>query len=150
VHYQSFSKNHGEQTAITRTGYMLKRTHYNGSWGVWRWLNPPMQPGVEYATTEEFTGIVYAKRIQLKSFDNIPETGDYAIPHSIANLNQVLRVYTFYAQKKLLPWFDYNYENFSLITEVNDSNIILRNKKAVWSASAGLLEIVVHYTKTTF
>ena len=47
-------------------GYTLRR-YYNPTsteWSSWEWLNPPMQLGVEYRTTERFNGKpVYAKLV---------------------------------------------------------------------------------------
>lgn len=34
----------------------MQRWRYNGSWGPWEWINPPMMPGVEYCTTERYSG----------------------------------------------------------------------------------------------
>ena len=40
------------------------RGYANGGWGEWEWVNPPMQLGVEYRTTERYFGKpVYAKTI---------------------------------------------------------------------------------------
>lgn len=43
---------------------MLHRGRYGNTWLPWEWVNPPMQLGVEYRTTERFNGNpVYAKTI---------------------------------------------------------------------------------------
>lgn len=38
----------------------------DGAWGEWEWVNPPMQLGVEYRTTERYLGKpVYVKLVNL-------------------------------------------------------------------------------------
>ena len=45
-------------------GCVLMRTIENGSIGPWEWINPPMQLGVEYRTTERYNGKpVYMKLV---------------------------------------------------------------------------------------
>ena len=111
------------------------------------WLNPPMTPGIEYRTIERFDkSVVYTQLIQVLPV-GIPETGDYEIPHAINNLHKVLRVNAFYDDRKLLPWFDYSSDSFSLVNIVSTTGIILRNKGAYWTSDSGLIEIVLYYTK---
>lgn len=38
------------------TGYVVERTQIAGVWQPWDWVNPPMDPGVEYRTTERWNG----------------------------------------------------------------------------------------------
>ena len=65
-----FDENYGVQTAITSTGYMLRRK-YMKKWYGWRWVNPPLTPGAEYVTAEEFDGSwVYTKVVDLGSLPN--------------------------------------------------------------------------------
>ena len=73
------------QTAYTRTGFVLQRTCVDGTWGEWEYVNPPMQVGAEYRTTERCEGkAVYAKRINC-----------YAAPASVdissSNIEKVVR-----------------------------------------------------------
>lgn len=45
-------------------GSLIKRELANGVFGRYEWINPPMQPGVEYRTVERWNNkAVYAKRI---------------------------------------------------------------------------------------
>ena len=42
------------------------RKEINGVWQPWEWINPPMQPGIEYRTTERYLGKpVYCKVVDL-------------------------------------------------------------------------------------
>lgn len=69
VTHENINTKHATQTAISTTinaGCILIRTKTNGVWGEWEWINPPMQVGVEYRTTERWDGkCVYRKRINL-------------------------------------------------------------------------------------
>lgn len=45
-------------------GMTVTRCKYGGAWQPWEWVNPPMQLGVEYRTTERWNGnVVYKKLI---------------------------------------------------------------------------------------
>ena len=45
-------------------GCQIKRVFVDGKWYPWEWLNPPMELGVEYRTTERYLGKpVYAKAV---------------------------------------------------------------------------------------
>lgn len=47
-----------------------QRVCFNGTWGEWEWVNPPMEADVLYRTTERYQGkVVYAK---LVSFGMLP------------------------------------------------------------------------------
>ncbi len=52
---------------------MQVRTYGVTGWSGWEWVNPPMEPGVEYPTTERYNGkTVYTK---LVNFGNLPVSG---------------------------------------------------------------------------
>lgn len=55
--------------------------HYTGSnWLPWEWVNPPMQPGVEYRTTERYDGkVVYRKALDLGA---LPNTSSKNVAHN--------------------------------------------------------------------
>lgn len=47
-----------------KNGFIAQKKKYYDTWGDWEWLNPPMQIGVEYRTTERFNGKpVYAQLV---------------------------------------------------------------------------------------
>lgn len=66
---------HGDQYA-SLTGYSyggtaITRCKNAGTWGAWEWVNPPMQLGVEYRTTERYLGKpVYVKAVNFGSLPN--------------------------------------------------------------------------------
>ena len=52
-------------------GFIARKSKYNGFWSNWEWENPPMQPGVEYCTTERYQGNpVYVKLIDVGTLPN--------------------------------------------------------------------------------
>lgn len=56
----------GKYATLTGNGYaslLLIRVKVNGVWQPFEWINPPMQPGVEYRTTERRNGWVVYKKL---------------------------------------------------------------------------------------
>ncbi len=54
-----------------------------GTWNEWEWVNPPMQLGVEYRTTERWNGkAVYTK---LFNFGNLPNTTEKRVSMGFAD-----------------------------------------------------------------
>ena len=52
-------------------GFIARKTKYNSIWSNWEWVNPPMQVGVEYRTTERWQGNpVYVKLIDAGTLPN--------------------------------------------------------------------------------
>ena len=69
-----------------------ERSYYVGSgWRPWEWVNPPMQLGVEYRTTERYLG----KPVYVKCFDfgPLPNATMKTSPHGIANVDTCVRCY---------------------------------------------------------
>lgn len=61
---------------------MAIRQLFDGSWGAWEWINPPMNAGVEYRTTERWQGVpVYTTMV---NFGNMPNNSTASV--SITNL----------------------------------------------------------------
>ena len=58
------------------------------TWDAWEWVNPPMQPGVEYRTTERYMG----KPVYVKLVDcGLVVNGKKQVTHGIANCDYVIR-----------------------------------------------------------
>lgn len=71
-------------------GCTHKRTMFNGAWGEWEWVNPPMFPGVEYRTTERWQGSpVYTKLI---NFGLLPNATTKSVAHGISGLSNVIYI----------------------------------------------------------
>lgn len=66
----------------------------NSVWGEWEYINPPMQPGVEYRTTERWEGKpVYRKYVSYVT-TNQGEDGKVTginIPHGISGMENIIR-----------------------------------------------------------
>lgn len=61
------------QTAYSEAypGCSAQRKCTDGTWGEWEWINPPMQLGVEYRTTERYLGKpVYCKLVDFGTLPN--------------------------------------------------------------------------------
>lgn len=51
--------------------HKMERVHSSGTWYPWEWLNPPMNLGVEYRTTERYQGKpVYVKLVDCGALPN--------------------------------------------------------------------------------
>lgn len=72
-----------------------------GEWQPWEWVNPPMQFGVEYRTTERYLG----KPVYVKVVDcgNLPASGLKSIAHGIANCKPIY-VYGEMSNGNTLPY----------------------------------------------
>lgn len=64
-----------------------------GTWGEWEYINPKMELGVEYRTTERWNGkVVYTKLIDLGA---LPNNTEKSVAHGIANLENALSISAF-------------------------------------------------------
>lgn len=80
---------------------MLHRGRSGNTWLPWEWVNPPMQLGVEYRTTERYLG----KPVYVKVVDcgNLPASGLKNITHGIANCKPIY-VYGEMSNGNTLPY----------------------------------------------
>lgn len=84
----SSNLNYTTQIAFSTDAYrsIAVRSCSNGSWYPWEYINPPMQLGVEYRTTDRWNGKpVYAKYV---NFGNGPNTTTKSVAHDIENFSQ--------------------------------------------------------------
>lgn len=81
--------------------YIAVRKLEAGVWQPWEYLNPPMQIGVEYRTTERYLG----KPVYVKVVDcgNLPASGLKNIAHGIANCKPI-HVYGEMSNGNTLPY----------------------------------------------
>lgn len=94
-----FTANYTEASHNTQTAYYIEsggevyqkirgRDGRNGTWGPWEWVNPPMEPGVEYRTTERF----YSNPVYVKVFKFYPWPADGSITSlNIEGINRIVR-----------------------------------------------------------
>lgn len=126
-------------------GTVLRRTVYGLGAGAkiypWEWVNPPMQIGVEYRTTERYqVKPVYCK---LVNFGALPNATQKVVKHNIPNVSSVISVYGSAQDQAIVVGA------FSLqVTGINADN----TNVAIWT-SADLSNysayVAMKYTKIT-
>lgn len=126
-------------------GTVLRRTIYGVGTGAkiypWEWVNPFMQLGVEYRTTERYNGQpVYCK---LVNFGALPNATQKVVKHNIPNVSSVISVYGS-AQDQAIGVGAFGMQ----VTGINADN----TNVAIWT-SADLSNysayVAMKYTKTT-
>lgn len=134
-------------------GLTLRRYYHNAlkKWYPWEWVNPPLQPGKEYRTTERWGDAytpVYIKRI---SCGKGPTAGaKIEVAHNISNLEYIVDIGGCLTiggiQAITLPFHktDVNYGNLY----ANYENIIVAAGEADLSAYTDT-QVWLKYTKTT-
>lgn len=104
-----------------------KMRHLKGAsdekWSEWEWVNPPMEVGAEYRTTERSGGKpVYVKRISATCEENISTVGDGTIirfPHNISNFGNVVRCQAVMDTAYPLPHMSHQQNGKASIISVN-------------------------------
>ena len=135
-----YTPNYGVLEASNYMGYSARKCFKGGNWLPWEWINPPMEVGVEYRTTERYkdkpvyvklvnfgtlpntsaTSVSIGKSLTMVSTEGMTYNGNYALSLSIHNgLDSVY----------------YNKSEGKLYVQT-------KNDATKWSA-----EIVVKYTK---
>ena len=135
----------------TYNGHELRATINDyGIWGPWEWVNPPMEPGKEYRTTERYLGKpVYA---QLFSIGACAAGSSVNLYKRVGTLNTDKIVsYCGYAANCALPYFvrDATYNIMVAVQKVEgkfDLGIGLTTGTSVSFAES---YVAVKYTKTT-
>lgn len=121
--------------------YIAVRKLEAGVWQPWEYVNPPMQLGVEYRTTERYLGKpVYCK---LVNFGALPNATQKFVKHNIPNVSRVISVYGS-AQDQAIGVGAFGAQ----VTGINADN----TNVAIWT-SADLSNysayVAIKYTKTT-
>ena len=69
--------------------HKMERVHFNGTWYPWEWVNPPMQLGVEYRTTDRYFGKpVYTQVISIGAIGS----GSGNVEHGIPDISVVVGI----------------------------------------------------------
>lgn len=134
-----------DPTDSTLHGTVLRRTVYGLGAGAqiypWEWVNPPMQLGVEYRTTERY--LVKPVYCQLVNFGALPNATQKVVKHNIPNVSSVISVYGS-AQEQAIVVGAFGMK----VTGINADN----TNVAIWT-SADLSNysayVAMKYTKTT-
>ncbi len=77
-----YTNNYGVITAVNYSGLKAVKTFYNNVWQPWEWVNPPMEDGVEYRTTERIDGKPVYK--QYGSLGALPNASTLAFAVSVS------------------------------------------------------------------
>ena len=123
---------------------MAIRQLFDGEWGEWEWLNPPMAVNTEYRTTERMLGKpVYRKVISYTSEAMTSAGNSFSIPHGITGLGQLISVNAF-TSGYTLP---YSSQSGSLNISMYDSTkLTMINVGTTWAAGRTWY-IELRYTK---
>ena len=125
-------------------GCQIKRIFASGKWYPWEWVNPPMNLGTEYRTTERYRGKpVY---VNLVDCGTIPAQGTYKEFAFPSDVDVIISVTAYSSMRgNTLPYYDTNGVRYSLAGRIN--SVI------IWNYSESLLDTNVlaltKYTKTT-
>ena len=122
--------------------------NYDGNWQPWEWVNPPMQLGVEYRTTERYNGKpVY---VQLMNWGRAPTQGTVKIvatPENSRNQQLVWAQLTYYGIT--FPKYKGDGALSMYIYVAQGSNQFqIYSPGEDWSTNGDILAIV-KYTKST-
>ena len=124
-------------------GCQIKRVFVGGKWYPWEWLNPPMELGVEYRTTERCTGQpVYYKMVDCgKVADN------KQVEHGIENMLWCISAQGLRAGMPMPGIFNHNLSDpwSCYIVGVSATKITLA---CGTSAAGGNCVAILKYTKT--
>lgn len=124
-------------TAITG-GYRAERTYNGTTFGEWEWVNPPMVPGVEYRTTERFSGKpVYCKLVHCGTF---PNANTKYVGHGVDNLQVVFDIFGYN------DWAVSLWEDGVTSVRADRSNIAITTNKNLSDRNA---IVCIKYIKTT-
>lgn len=135
-------------TYITQTlyidvgnGRVAMRFKLNGTWYPWEWVNPPMQAGVEFRTTERYLGKpVYVKIVDFGTLPNA--TGK----NVSIGVNDFAQFVDFRVSMKNKYMFNIYEAGLSQVSIGETGNISIRTKVDMTAYSA---YVIVKYTKTT-
>ena len=145
----------GTLSSVTQTIYrdsiniVMIRFNDGNKW-ITEYVNPPMQLGEEYRTTERYQGKpVYAKRIHCESMpsgaggiDIRPSNTE--VPNALISTAIVIRCYGRASVEATIPFYSSS-EDFMQVGVVFNNTIRIYTAKAY----GGTADITVHYVKST-
>ena len=120
---------------------IVERKQINNVWGDWEYLNPPMNIGVEYRTTERYLGKpVYVKLVDCGKFP--PPGNSVLVAHGISNCYPV-SITARMSNGNTVPFVS------KYTIGADGVNIFLESKSGVSDQSANTTVALMRYTKTT-
>ena len=115
---------------------------YQEEWQPWEYVNPPMQLGVEYRTTERYQGKpVYTKAID---FGAAPNSTLKVVSIGTANIEKIVDFKWMFANGNDIGMIITN-PNFTLVA-ANTGNVVIETNADV---SSTMIKAIVKYIKTT-
>lgn len=144
-----------EEASGILNGTVLQRSKKSASvdWTPWEYLNPPMQLGIEYRTTERYLG----KPVYVKTF-NIPTSvftnQKVSYAHGITNLDRIVNAFVCCRADaiRIFPWSYYDTTNWSAQYMVTNTTVNFELGSEALSRinefSNGV-DVTLKYTKTT-
>lgn len=151
--YIGVSLSYGTLLYARNNALLAARAVSDGEVGPIEWVNPPMELGTEYRTTERYLG----KPVYVKTF-NIPtsvftnQVVDYA--HGIANLDRIVDSFVCCRADyiRILPWSYYALAEWSAQYMLNSSTIKFELGSSALERIKEYtngVDVTLKYTKTT-
>lgn len=131
-------------TDDSRHGCLCVRTIYDSTIFPWEWVNPPMESGVEYRTTQRFQG----RSVYYKIVDCGQIADNKQVKHGVANMRDCI---SFQGLRGGMPMPSISNNNLSdpwsfYVADVNSTKITLA---CGTTAARGNCHVILKYTKTT-
>ena len=127
-------------------GCIAARRYSNlqGTWSPWEWINPPMEPGVEYRTAEKYNKApVYC---QLVDCGALPPNGTTkSVQHGISSIDCVLRAYGTSPVGKFNIPYQANAEGVGVCA--NATTIYVESQNLEFEPTTYTAQVVIFYTK---
>lgn len=117
----------------------------DGVWTPWEYVNPPMQLGVEYRTTERYNGKpVYVKAI---NFGALPNNTNKSVEHGVEDMGICFELFG-NSSPNSAPSIGVNLIGDNRVTEIyRAGNVIYIGSHVAFQTSSAI--VVMKYTKTT-
>lgn len=129
--------------AYSYNGWKLQRMFASGVWGAWEWVNPPMNLGVEYRTTERYLGKpVYVKAVNI---GNLPASTHKSVEHGVSDVDKMFPPYGQTSEHWSIPTHAYGFNTMVSLSANRTSIAVL----TATDRSGTTATVVLKYTKTT-
>lgn len=125
-------------------GGTIQKRKLAGAWQPWEWVNPPMELGVEYRTTERYLG----KPVYTKLLDCGQIADNKQVEHGIVNMRDCIFAQGLRAGMPMPYIYNHNLSDpwSFYIAAVNDTKITFA---CGTSAAGGNCHVILKYTKVT-
>lgn len=132
-----------QRLSSVSTRVSAQRSLIGNAWTEWEWVNPPMQLGIEYRTTEQYLGKpVYTQIINCGSMPDIGSEKTTSIAAFNVDIVTFISGWCTYYGSVIEP------NIFGMALSSNTVNIRIENLNREVNSSA-VMYVLVKYTKTT-